>query len=249
MIIDSFDDKTPPISTTETFYGEKRHLTDVCLVFFSEKILKRVLSEFECEEIAAIFTANGKTPIYKLRHNGRDIAFYMSAIGSCMAVEYLAVANHVTGATKFVMFGSAGSLDKSLTYGKIVLPSEAYRDEGTSYHYAPPSDYIKIENCDKLGEILDALAVSYVKGRVWTTDSFIMETVGKTAKRRADGCIAVEMELAGVQAACSFYGLELYDFLVTGDVLLEDGYDPSGLEYANHDAGKLFLALKIAELI
>lgn len=29
---------------------------------------------------------------------------------------------------------------------------------------------------------------------------------------------AVPMELAGVQSVCDFYGFDLYDFLVTGDV-------------------------------
>lgn len=31
---------------------------------------------------------------------------------------------------------------------KNVIPSVAYRDEGMSYHYAPPSDYIQIKNAD-----------------------------------------------------------------------------------------------------
>lgn len=31
-------------------------------------------------------------------------------------------------------------------------------------------------------------------------------------KRKSEGCIAVEMELAGMQAVCDFYNIELYDF-------------------------------------
>ena len=54
------------------------------------------------------------------------------------------------------------------------------------------------------------------------------------------------MELAGVQAACSFYGLELYDFLEAGDVLEESGYDVADLRDANHDLGKLYIALEAA---
>ena len=57
------------------------------------------------------------------------------------------------------------------------------------------------------------------------------------------------MELAGVQAACDFYHLELYDFLEAGDVLEESGYEVTGLARANHDFGKLFVALKIAHRI
>ena len=36
------------------------------------------------------------------------------------------------------------------------------------------------------------------------------------------------MELAGVQAICDYYGWNLYDFLVTGDVLdFTDGNEPN----------------------
>ena len=41
-----------------------------------------------------------------------------------------------------------------------------------------------------------------------------------------EGCLAVEMEAAGVQAVCDYYGLELYDFVVTGDVVDQDDYTP-----------------------
>ena len=49
----------------------------------------------------------------------------------------------------------------------------------------------------------------------------LRETVNLVRKRKEEGCIAVEMELAGVQAISDFYGFELYDFLVAGDVLIE----------------------------
>ena len=38
--------------------------------------------------------------------------------------------------------GSCGVLDQSIQADKIILPSSALRDEGTSYHYAPASDEI-----------------------------------------------------------------------------------------------------------
>ena len=43
------------------------------------------------------------------------------------------------------------------------------------------------------------------------------------------------MELAGVEALCAFYGLELYNFLEAGDVLEESGYDTKELAGANHN--------------
>ncbi|MBQ6146174.1 MAG: phosphorylase, partial [Clostridia bacterium] len=79
--------------------------------------------------------------------------------------------------------------------------------------------------------------------------SMLRETAGLVQRRKAEGCLAVEMELAGVQALCDFYGLTLYDFLEAGDVLAESGYDADGLPSANHDLGKLHLALEIVKRI
>jgi hypothetical protein len=53
------------------------------------------------------------------------------------------------------------------------------------------------------------------------------------------------MEIAGVQALCSFYGLELYCFLEAGDVLSDSGYVIEGLNEANHSIGKLFVAMEV----
>ena len=74
----------------------------------------------------------------------------------------------------------------------------------------------------------------------------LRETVGLVQRRREEGCIAVEMELAGVQALCDFYGLELYDFIEAGDVLEASGYEVEGLHAANHNLGKLYIALETA---
>ena len=144
------------------------------------------------------------------------------------------------------MFGSCGSLCREKTEGKFIIPTESYRGEGCSYYFAKPSDYITIRNSDKLAAIFDKMNVPYVSGRVWTTDSMIRETAGLVAKRKAEGCIAVEMEVAGVQSVCDFYGLELYDFLEAGDVLEASGYEVEGLHGANHNLGKLYIALETA---
>ena len=154
-----------------------------------------------------------------------------------------------TGATKFVMFGSCGSLDREKTYGKYIIPTESYRGDGCSYYYAEPSDYIRIRNADRLADIFDEMGVPYVKGRVWTTDSMIRETAGLVQKRKSEGCLGVEMELAGVEAVCGFYGMDLYDFLEPGDVLEESGYDIRDLPGANHNLGKLMIALQIVKRI
>lgn len=249
MITDSFDNKTKPIFTLKDFYGERRKILDICIIIFSKEIYETVLSTYNCTKITEINAPNGAVSIYKFSFEGREIAFYLSAIGAAGTSEYCIEANWLTGAKKFIMFGSAGSLDKEKTQGRFVVPTEAYRDEGISYHYAPPSDYIKIKNHEKIADIFKELHFPYVKGRIWTTDAFLRETAGQIAIRQQEGCIAVDMEVAGMQSVCDFHGFDLYNFLVTGDVLSEDKYEMERFNDANHNLDKFYIALEIAKRI
>lgn len=249
MITDSFDINSEPIVSPKSFYGEQKQICDICIVTFSKEIFENVYKENNCTKISEIGACNGNIPIYSFMHKGKQVAFYLSSIGSVLAGQCVIETNWLVGANKFVMFGSAGSLDTQATTGKYVIPTEAYRDEGMSYHYAVPEDYIEIECANEVADIFTALNIPYVKGRVWTTDAMCRETQNLFQKRVNEGCIAVEMELAGVQAVCKFHGWKLYDFLMTGDVLDQPEYDVSGLHEANHSFSKFDLALTIAELI
>ncbi|MBR0040580.1 MAG: nucleoside phosphorylase [Oscillospiraceae bacterium] len=246
MITDSFDNQTKTLISLEAFYGEQRHTADRCLLVFSRRLHDELLGRFPCRQIGEIGSVNGMTPIWCFDLDGRPLAFYLSPVGSTMAAQYCIEANWICGATRFILFGSAGSLDAEKTAGRYVLPTEAYRDEGMSYHYAPPADYIAVPGHRTVAEFFREKGVPYAEGRVWTTDAFLRETSGQVARRRAEGCIAVEMEIAGVQAVCDFYGFSLYAFLETGDSFSDEAYTPEGLQEANHAAYKLQLALELA---
>ena len=246
MITECYDIETDPIINVSDFYGEQKHLVDVCLILYSWEIQEHLLNTFQCEKIGELGVCNGKIPIYKINYKGKDVAFYLTGIGSAVASSLCYEASWAIGATRFIMFGSCGSLDREKTTGKFIVPTESYRGEGCSYYYAPPADYIEIKNCHKLAAIFEEINVPHVLGRNWTTDSMLRETKGLVAKRKEEGCISVEMELAGVQAVCDFYGLELYDFLEAGDVLEASGYEVEGLHGANHNLGKLYIGLEVA---
>ncbi len=146
-----------------------------------------------------------------------NVLFYMSPIGSAIAGTIIDEVRCLTGAAKFIFFGSCGILDEEKCRNKIIIPTEAYRDEGFSYHLVPKSDYIKIQKSEKLSGILKDL--NYICGKTWTTDAFYRETINSKNARKADGCICVEMECAGLQALCNFRNLELYQFFFAGDLL------------------------------
>lgn len=248
MITDAFD-TTEPIISLEDFYGKQQHIVDTCIVTFSKEIYQELQTNFICNKVAELNCANGTMPIYTFTYKDKTLAMYMSPIGSMAAAQNMIEVNWLIGATNFIMFGSCGSLNKQVTANKFIIPTEAYREEGMSYHYAPPSDYITIKNANTLATIFDTLHIPYVKGRIWTTEAMLRETKAKVETRQNEGCIAVEMEVAGVQAVCDYYGFQLYDFLESGDVLSEDAYEVEGLNKANHSLDKLYIALEVAMII
>ena len=153
---------------------------------------------------------------------------------------------------KFILFGGAGCLNKEIAHGKVMVPTAAYRDEGTSYHYAPAADYVTVGKAETVAECMKANGIPYVLGKTWTTDSFYRETRNNFEKRKADGCISVEMECAGAQAMCDFRGLELYPFFTSGDLLDAPEWDDRGKDYKDggqHDVGHFSIALALADYI
>ncbi len=243
MIIHDYDIETQPIVKPEVFFGKQKKLVRKCLVLFSNVIFHYLLDRYECSIIGTVGTCNGR--IYCFMYNSEKIAFYLSGIGSAIASAACYEVYWQTGATNFIMFGSCGSLDRDKTDGHFIIPTECYRGDGCSYYYAAPSDYLLMKNADKLASIFDEIGISYIKGRVWTTDSMFRETVGLMKKRRNEGCLAVEMELAGVESLCDFYGLDLFAFFEPGDVLEENNYEIKNLSKANHNPEKLFIALEV----
>ncbi len=75
------------------------------------------------------------------------------------------------GAKRIILLGNCGVLDKSIEDCGIIIPTKAIRDEGTSYHYAPASDYIQVNKSygELFEKMLDEYGYHHVKGITWTT--------------------------------------------------------------------------------
>ncbi len=249
MITDSYHEEKSSLFSPGAFLGERRYICDTAIATFSHEIFSEVLKMFPHTEIANTASANGHKPVFLVEADGKSFVFYMSSIGACLAGNDLIEVQWQTGIKRLVVFGSCGALDSEAVNGKYIIPTESYRDEGMSYHYAPSSDYIKIRNSSDLAGMFTALRLPFVTGRIWTTDAPYRETAAAVEKRKKDGCIAVEMELAGLQAVCDFYDVELYAFLAAGDVLDAEEYRPEGLKEANHSLDKFLAALRLLEII
>lgn len=252
MITEAFDSKSEAIITPEKFYGEREKIADICILTFSNVVRDNILKAFDCKVEAEIGSVNGLTPIFSLVYKGVKILFYMTMIGSAAAGTCLEEAKCLTGATKYIMFGSAGCLNKEITAGKVVIPTQAYRDEGFSYHYAPASDYIEIKNAKKVASAFDEMGIPYVLGKTWTTDAIYRETKNHMEARKAEGCLTVEMECAGAQAVCNYRKVDFYNFLISGDLLDSPEWDRrilGGEEERNHQLKNFYIALELAMIL
>ena len=245
MITDSFDNKSEAIISPTP--NKKRTRCDVCIVTFSGLIEEYFKTNFKVKKVGEFTNVNGVFPIYVFKYKGKTFGLYRTLLGAPASVGALEDVTKTHNKKKFLVFGSAGVLDKEVCYGKVVVPTYAYRDEGTSYHYVKAKDYIKIKNSSVVSAFMEKYKIPYVEGRCWTTDAFYRETKNNFSKRKKEGCIVVDMECSAMQAVCDFRGFELYYFLLSGDLLDAPEWDDRKLHEANHSLANFDIALRLAE--
>lgn len=173
----------------------------------------------DCEEIGEFVTCTKIFPIYRILHRGFDITLCQVPLGSSAAVQLLdyLIGN---GVTEIIAVGCCGALI-DLPENHFVVPTEALRDEGTSYHYLPPSRTVEL-NCHAVQAVVKLFEdrkIKYCLCKTWTTDGFYRETVDMVNARKAEGCAVVEMECAGLAACAQFRGVEFGQILYTADSL------------------------------
>lgn len=218
-ILDAYEEGGIPIISPDKLYKKERKIADVAVACFAKKALDYVLSTYRHETYHEFMaTGNGPLTIYYLPDF--KVLFFMSLIGSSMAGGLLQEVAYISGVTKFIYFGSCGVLDKSLR-GHYIVPTESYREEGYSYHYAPPSEYMPIKNHAHVESFLRSLGVPIAIGKNWTTDAFYNETIAKWERMKGDGVLSVEMESSGLEAIADHLGVEFYTFFFAGDILGE----------------------------
>lgn len=231
MLLHEFDPAETAIFNPEMVFAPLAGMPQVAVSCFSCATFDRMLALFpEAEQIAELKCASQTFPLYRVRYRDVELALYLSAVGAPPCVgqqEEL----YALGAKCLVLFGTCGVLDRAIGDCAIILPTSALRDEGTSYHYAPPSDEIPVNthHAQLFRELLAELNVSCVQGKTWTTDSMYRETREKTARRKAAGCICVDMECASVAAVAQFRGKEALHFFYAADNLDAEEWDARSL--------------------
>ncbi|HEX3044574.1 MAG TPA: nucleoside phosphorylase [Bacillota bacterium] len=202
---------------------------EFCVITFFPEIVEKVKSEFNTFKVGAFMRDLGDHPLYQIEYQGKRVGFYSSGVGAPLAAYFLEQAI-ACGYTKFVACGGAGVLKSDIQMGKIIIPAAAIRDEGTSYHYYPPSREIQIpkEHIDALAQELERQGVEYMIGKTWTTDAPFRETKPKIDKRKQEGCLTVEMECSALAAVCQFRKVKFAQYLYGADDVSGAKWDHRG---------------------
>ena len=236
MLLQEFDPAETAIFNPSMVFKPVEGMPKVAVSCFSFVTFERMLALFpEAEIIAEMKCASQRFPVYKVRYRDVELALYMSGVGAPLCVGNQEEI-YALGAECLVLFGTCGVLDRNIGDCAVILPTAAMRDEGTSYHYAPPSDEIAVNARygDLFLDLMQELKLPCVTGKCWTTDSMYRETREKTARRKASGCVCVDMECASVAAVAQFRGKEALHFFYAADNLDSAEWDERSLSnFAN----------------
>jgi uridine phosphorylase len=141
------------------------------------------------------------TTLYRFEHDGQAFGVIGCAVGASFAV-LLAEELFACGCRLLISMTSAGQLVQRHPPPYFVLIEKALRDEGTSYHYLPPSPFAEADPAliERADQALAGLDIPVLRGASWTTDAPFRETEAAIAANRARGLVAVEMEAAALYA-------------------------------------------------
>ena len=249
MILEEFDCNKKAIVDVYDLVKPIESFPKIAVSCFSRVTFERLVNELNGKVIAKSNLANMEIPIFKAIYNGVEVALFMSYVGAagCVAVieEVFAM-----GADKLILFGTCGVLDASIEDCSIIIPNKAVRDEGTSFHYAKPSDEIEVNKkyIDEFVDILKEFECRYTIGKVWTTDGIYRETRGKVNSRKQAGCLCVDMECSAVAALAEFREKEVFQFFYAADNLDNETWDARSLGNESNVLKKDRIAMLAMEL-
>lgn len=206
----------------------------------------RYAREHELQQVAEFTSITKKYPIYVVHYKGEDICLCQAPVGAPAAVQILDWLISY-GVKKVISSGSCGVLT-DLPENAFLIPAKALRDEGTSYHYLPPTRYVELDRqvLRSMKATLDGLGLPCAECTTWTTDGFFRETRELVEYRKEEGCSVVDMECAALAACAQFRGVQFGQLLFTADSLANaDKYDERGWGVESLEKA-LILSLELA---
>ncbi len=132
------------------------------------------------------------------------------------------------GVKNFISMGTAGTLQKQIEIGELVVCEKAIRDEGTSHHYIPTEKYVEpdMELTMALEKALSEQGLKYHRGTSWTIDAPYRETYEEARTYQKEGVMTVEMEASALFAVAKYRGLKIASLFAVSDSLADIEWHP-----------------------
>jgi len=197
-----------------------------CVFAFLGEYIDEYASKMQARKVSELLSITKPYPIYVTKYKGEKIVLCQAPVGAAPSAQILDWLIGY-GVREIISAGSCGALEL-FPESTFLVPCKALRDEGTSYHYAPPSRFMEIgERARKaIEETVTQHGMKYQEVITWSTDGFFRETKEKVAYRKSEGCSVVEMECSALAAVSSFRGATWGMILYTADSLADvDKYD------------------------
>jgi len=158
--------------------------------------VRRTLAATLCESWACYHTRMWEWTVGKVRCG--IIGQVVGGSFSVLVAEQL----FASGCELLVNIASAGQITDVGPPPYYILVERALRDEGTSYHYLPPSTYAPADPAliGLAAHAFGRAGLPVHRGTTWTTDAPFRETAETIEIRRRQGILAVEMEAAALYA-------------------------------------------------
>ena len=202
------------------------NLPGKCVFAFLGDYIEEYANQHHAGQVSTFVSATKHYPIYITEYKGEKIVLCQAPVGAAPSVQILDWLIGY-GVREIISAGSCGALEK-FPESTFLVPGKALRDEGTSYHYAPPSRFMEISGDARkaIQETILEHGMKYQEVITWSTDGFFRETKEKVAYRKSEGCAVVEMECAALAACASLRGVTWGMILYTADSLADvDKYD------------------------
>ena len=141
------------------------------------------------------------TDLYRVPDGPLELGIIGCAVGAPFAV-LVAEELFASGCGLLISMTSAGQLAPIRPPPYFVLIDKALRDEGTSYHYLPPSEFSHADPSmiERVASSFTGSSLTVERGATWTTDAPFRETEEAISAMRDRGLLAVEMEAAALYA-------------------------------------------------
>jgi uridine phosphorylase len=175
------------------------NVPEVCVLDPDGDIVRRLRQEGRSKPFEGWPCYHTQLDVFDLA--GQTVGIIGCAVGAPFAV-LIAEELLESGCRLILSVTSAGQIVPAGLTPYFVVINRALRDEGTSYHYAEPSEYgeANVKLVELAANALRAAGLRFIVGSTWTTDAPFRETAEAIEAAKQRGILAVEMEAAALYA-------------------------------------------------